>query len=76
MEKSKNVNTGSLNISGHVEVDIRLIADFVKILCGEITDLTDITTFDATVISHDIALAAEESRKTVALQFYLKTNKK
>ncbi len=61
--KTTKVNTGAVNISGHVEGDIRLISGFVKILCGETTDLTDITTIDATVISHDIALAAEESRK-------------
>lgn len=62
--KSKTVHTFSPNIGGHVEGDIRLVAGFVKILCGETTDLTDITTIDATVISHNIALAAEESRKS------------
>ena len=61
--KTARVRTFSPNIGGHVEGDIRLIAGFVKLLCGETTDLTDITTIDATVISHDIALAAEESRK-------------
>ena len=48
---------------GHGEGDLRLISGFVKLLCGENNDLTDITTIDATVISHDIALAAEKSRK-------------
>ena len=62
--KSKTVHTFSPNIGGHVEGDIRLVAGFVKILCSETTDLTDITTIDATVISHNIALAAEESRKS------------
>ncbi len=61
--KSKTVHTFSPNVGGHIEGDIRLISGFVKILCGETTDLTDITTIDATVISHDIALAAEKSRK-------------
>lgn len=61
--KTTNVNTGSLNVSGHVEGDIRLVSGFVKLLCGETKDLTNITTIDATVISHNIALAAEESRK-------------
>jgi predicted dehydrogenase len=61
--KSGSVFTGSPGISGHVEGDIRLISGFVKLICGESTDLTDITTIDATIISHDIALAAEKSRK-------------
>ena len=60
--KATRVNTG-VPISGHVEGDIRLISGFVKILCGEAKDLKHITTIDATVISHNIALAAEESRK-------------
>ncbi len=60
----KRVFTGSPAVSGHVEGDIRLISNFVKIICGEKTDLKDVTTIDATVISHDIALAAEKSRKS------------
>ncbi|MBR4727779.1 MAG: Gfo/Idh/MocA family oxidoreductase [Clostridia bacterium] len=60
--KSERIRTGFIP-SGHVEGDLRLIAGFVRLLCGETTDLTDVTTIDATVISHDIALAAEESRK-------------
>ena len=60
---SKTVHTGSPGIGGHVEGDILLISNFIKIICGEKTDLSDITTIDATVISHDIALAAEKSRK-------------
>ena len=62
-EKAAAVHTFSPNIGGHIEGDIRLIAGFVKILCGESTDLTDVTTIEATVVSHDIALAAERSRK-------------
>ena len=61
--KSSTVWTGSPAISGHVEGDIRLISGFIKILCGEREDLKNVTTIDATVISHDIALAAEISRK-------------
>lgn len=61
--KSGNVFTGSPAVSGHIEGDIRLVSGFIKLICGEITDLSDITTIDATVISHDIALAAEKSRK-------------
>ena len=60
---SKTVHTGSPGIGGHVEGDILLISNFIKIICGEKTDLSDVTTIDATVISHDIALAAEKSRK-------------
>lgn len=61
--KSGKVFTGSPAVSGHVEGDIRLISGFVKLLCGESDDLTDITTIEATVESHNIALAAEISRK-------------
>ena len=61
--KSGNVFTGSPAVSGHAEGDIRLVSGFIKLICGETTDLSDITTIDATVISHDIALAAEKSRK-------------
>lgn len=62
-KKSVPVFTGTVGVGGHIEGDIRIIANFVKLLCGETDDLTDVTTIDATVISHDIALAAEESRK-------------
>ena len=61
--KTTRVNVGGLPLGGHVEGDIRLISGFVKLLCGETADLTDVTTIEATVISHDIALAAEASRK-------------
>lgn len=61
--KASTVHTGSPAVSGHAEGDLRLISGFVKILCGETKDLSDITTIDATVISHDIALASEISRK-------------
>ncbi len=69
--KTGRIGTFSPNIGGHVEGDIRLIAGFVKILCGEAADLTDITTIDATVVSHDIALAAEESRKNGGAPVFL-----
>ena len=61
--RTTNVNTGALKVSGHVEGDMRIVSGFVKLVCGETTDLTDITTIDATMISHNIALAAEESRR-------------
>ena len=61
--KSGNVFTGSPAVSGHAEGDLRTVAGFVKLICGETKDLTDLTTIEATVESHDIALAAEESRK-------------
>lgn len=61
--KSGRVFTGSPAISGHVEGDIRTVASFVNLVCGESKDITDFTTIESTVESHDIALAAEESRK-------------
>lgn len=60
--KSKKVRTG-FPIGGHIEGDVRLVAGFVKIICGERPELADITTIDATIASHDIGLAAEYSRK-------------
>ena len=69
--KTVRINTGIIP-SGHIEGDIRLISGFVKILCGEAESLTDITTIDATVTSHDIALAAEESRKNGGIPVLLK----
>ena len=59
-----SVFTGSPGFTGHVEGDIRLISNFVKIICGEKKDLKDVTTIEATVASHDMALAAEKSRKS------------
>ena len=70
--KSAKVHTFSPGIGGHVEGDLRLVAGFVKILCGETTDLTAITTIEATVMSHDIALAAEASRKNGGAPVFLK----
>ena len=61
--RTTNVNTGALKVSGHIEGDMRIVAGFVRLVCGERKDLTDLTTIDATMISHNIALAAEESRK-------------
>lgn len=61
--KTTNIIPSIVKLSGHVEGDIRIVSGFVKLICGETTDLTDITTIDATVISHNIALAAEQSRK-------------
>lgn len=62
-KRPKQVFKGPVSLGGHVEGDIRIVSGFIKLLCGETTDLKDITTIEATVISHDIALAAEESRK-------------
>ena len=70
--KSKTIHTFSPNIGGHVEGDIRLVSRFVKILCGDTKDLTDITTIDATVASHNMALAAEESRKSGGATVFVK----
>ncbi len=68
----RSVFTGSPGFTGHVEGDIRLISNFVKIICGEKTDLKDVTTIEATVASHDMALAAEESRKQGGVPVMLK----
>lgn len=70
--KTERINTGLIP-SGHIEGDIRLISRFVKLACDETADLKDITTIDATVISHDIALAAEESRKNGGKRILLET---
>lgn len=59
----RSVITGSPGFTGHVEGDIRTVDNFIKIICGEKTDLKDVTTIEATVESHDMALAAERSRK-------------
>ena len=69
--KTRTVHTFSPNIGGHIEGDIRLIDGFVKLMCGETADLTDITTIEATVASHDMALAAEESRKNGGAPVFL-----
>lgn len=61
--RTTNVFTGSPGFTGHVEGDIRTVSKFIRIINGEISDLKNVTTIDATVISHDIALAAEKSRK-------------
>lgn len=61
--EARTVFSGVFDMGGHVEGDIRLISGFVKLINGELKNLSDLTTIDATVISHDIALAAEESRK-------------
>lgn len=70
--KTCKIHTGTADMLGHVEGDVRLINGFVKLLCGETDDLTDITTIDATVISHDIAVAAEQSRKNGGMPVLMK----
>lgn len=67
-----SVFTGSPGFTGHVEGDIRTISNFIKIICGEKTDLKDVTTIEATVASHDMALAAEKSRKNGGVPVLLK----
>lgn len=62
-KKSKKVRVGGFKFSGHVEGDIRIVTNFVKLLTDEQTDLSDITTIDTTIPSHEIAAAAEVSRK-------------
>lgn len=70
--KHHSIFTGSPGFTGHVEGDIRTISNFIKIVCGEKTDLKDVTTIEATVASHDMALAAEKSRKNGGVSVYLK----
>jgi predicted dehydrogenase len=67
-----SVFTGSSGFTGHVEGDIRTVDNFIKIICGEKTDLKDVTTIEATVASHDMALAAEKSRKNGGAPVLLK----
>lgn len=67
-----SVFTGSPGFTGHVEGDIRTVDNFIKIICGEKTDLKDVTTIEATVASHDMALAAEKSRKNGGVPVLLK----
>ncbi|MBR5826353.1 MAG: Gfo/Idh/MocA family oxidoreductase [Clostridia bacterium] len=71
-----SVFTGSPGFTGHVEGDIRTVSNFIKIICGEKTDLKDVTTIEATVASHDMALAAEESRKNGGIPVLLKESVK
>lgn len=54
---------GGVQLSGHIEGDIRIVNSFVKLLTGEIKDLKDITTIENTIPSHEIASMAEISRK-------------
>ncbi len=61
--KTKTIHTGSPGFTGHAEGDLRIVSNFVKIICGEKKDLKDVTTIEATIASHDMALAAERSRK-------------
>ena len=68
----RSVFTGSPGFTGHVEGDIRTVDNFIKIICGEKTDLKDVTTIEATVASHDMALAAEKSRKNGGAPVLLK----
>ncbi len=70
--RKQKLHTGTADILGHVEGDFRLINGFVQLLCGETADLKDITTIDATIISHDMAVAAEKSRKNGGVPVLMK----
>jgi hypothetical protein len=68
----KNLSTNKVNLSGHVEGDIRLIAAFLKLLNGEDTKVDDMTFIDATLPSHEIIAAAEHSRRNDGCRVDLK----
>lgn len=54
--------TRVINFSGHIEDDFRLITSFIKLLNGTPENEEDVTFIDATIPSHRIIMAAEESR--------------
>lgn len=58
----KKVRTKVISFSGHVEGDFRLITSFIKLVNGTLENKEDVTFIDATIPSHRIIMAAEESR--------------
>jgi len=58
----KKVRTKVINFSGHVEGDFRLITSFIKLMNGTLENKEDVTFIDATIPSHKIIMAAEQSR--------------
>jgi len=58
----KKVRTKIIRFSGHVEGDFRLITSFIKLINGALKNKEDVTFIDATIPSHRIIMAAEESR--------------
>ncbi len=58
----KKVRTKLIAAGGHVEGDMRLITAFVKLMNGKLANTDDVTFIDATVASHKIIAAAEQSR--------------
>ena len=54
--------TRVINFSGHIEDDFRLITSFIKLINGTLENKEDVTFIDATIPSHKIIMAAEESR--------------
>lgn len=61
--KGRTLNRGSF-ISGHIEGDYRTIIAFCKLLNGNLSDslMQDVTYISDTITSHQIVLAAEQSR--------------
>ena len=58
----KKVRTKIISFSGHVEGDFRLITSFIKLMNGTLENKEDVTFIDATIPSHKIIMAAEQSR--------------
>ena len=60
--KTYKYKTKLIPITGHIEGDFNLIKDFVALINGKEPAQKDISFVDITVISHKMAMAAEESR--------------
>ncbi len=61
---TKKVRIKGIKASGHVEGDMRLIKNFAALVNGESVNSKNLTTIEATLLSHEIAKRAETSRKS------------
>ncbi len=59
----EKIRTKLLAFTGHAEGDFRLITSFIKLMNGTLANKEDVTFIDATIPSHKIIMAAEESRR-------------
>jgi predicted dehydrogenase len=50
-------------LPGHLDGDISIVSNFVRLINNEKMEMSDLTFVDLTIESHRMALAAEESRK-------------